>query len=328
VQAIDGTGDAMTALALALALAWDSVVGHDPAPPTSPADAILAQLDRQREPVIGEFVSTETYYSKVGGYWKTRIPLVHQLYKVDPGNSRLPGLFLGSWQHSGSAAQWNQATAILQANPSSGLLEVAHYIRATILLSKLSQSATDVQVAAVAQEMTDTCLYSSYAPDILYACARRMKNPANRLREYRLIAQLYPGFGGMTQVEAQLANWEGRQQFELDFKDACTGKPASVCAVRGKVLLVYFSPSPVPPKDIATLYDRYHADGLVTIGVVSGPNPESTPWPLVADSEQAVMRSWGVTRFPTVFLVDKEGRLSYTNPDNPEGRIKELLSSS
>jgi peroxiredoxin len=115
--------------------------------------------------------------------------------------------------------------------------------------------------------------------------------------------------------EARLADGQRRQcerigePFELEFADAITGRPVSVRALRGKVVVVNFWPAyggliagHIPK--MKRLYAEYHDKGVEFIGVsVDVPEEsgrlealkafvakEQVPWPQYLDSHPVVSR--------------------------------------
>jgi RNA polymerase sigma factor (sigma-70 family) len=117
------------------------------------------------------------------------------------------------------------------------------------------------------------------------------------------------------ECEARLADGQRRQRerigepFELDFADAITGRPVSVKALRGKVVVVNFWPAygglmPGHIPKMKGLYAEYHDKGVEFIGVsIDVPEEsgglealkafvakEQIPWPQYLDSHPVVSR--------------------------------------
>lgn len=291
-----------------------------------PGATYSALLDSQPYPV-GEVNEVPTKYeAREKGYWQTRNAWALKLYSVDPNNERVARVLSMTWANLGRSFAEPQIDSLLAKSPTPAVEALARYTRAKYQLASLPANHTDADVMAIWEEMSSHCLYASQAPEVLFACTQKLSSKVNRTREYRILAQLYPGFERLPEVSADLKDWTGRPNFELDFREVCTQKPDSICQKRGHVILVYFSPDGNPPQAIQDLYVRYHNAGLEAIGIAATNNPSPKPWPLVADANQGVKKSWGVDQSPTVFLVDKEGCLAYANPSDIEGHVKELMA--
>ena len=292
----------------------------------TPALPVTVQLDTQQYPVMSEKETYAAYDVRERAYWRTRDDLVQKLFALDPNNERIPKILPPCWAALGQATAEKEIHDFLKGSPPMDVEALARATRARFQLKALPPKHSDSDVMAIWSDMSAHCLYSSQAPDVLYACTRQLASRVNRTREFRILAQLYPGYERLREVKEYLKDWSGKPNFELDFKEVCTKKTDSVCLKRGHVILVYFTPNGEPPQPIRDLYVRYHDAGLEAIGIASVAKPAPMPWPLVSDANSGVRKSWGVETSPTVFLVDKEGCLAYANPSDIEGHVKELMA--
>lgn len=290
------------------------------------APGVAAQLDAQVYPVMTPSEPYAAYDARERAWWITRWNLVTKLYAEDPNNERVLKILPNCWAVLGPETTRKQIHEILAGKPPAPVEGLARATRAQFQLKALAANHTDADVMAIWADMAAHSLYTDAAADVLFNCTKLLKDKVNRTREYRILAQLYPGYERLKEVAEDLKDWSGRPNFELDFKEVCTNKPDSICAKRGKVILIYFSKDGGAPEAVHDLYVRYHNAGLEAIGIAATTKPSPMPWPLVADANLGVRKSWGVEKDQTVFLVDKEGCLAYANPTDMETHVKELLA--
>lgn len=137
--------------------------------------------------------------------------------------------------------------------------------------------------------------------------------------------------------------------FALSFTDVLTGKPVSTEALQGKVVVVMFWTSTynwatLDLYDLNKLYADSHARGVELIGVNLDKPREvggeagvrdfvtqcDVSWPQYFQGngyDSEFSKSWGVGGVSATFILDKKGRLRYTNPGlRLEQRVFELLA--
>jgi peroxiredoxin len=123
------------------------------------------------------------------------------------------------------------------------------------------------------------------------------------------------------------------------------GKPVSLAAVRGKVVLLHFWAAWSPPAvqalpEIKRAYSKYHLKGLEVVGVSLDENraalasfikKNKMPWPQVFDGKgwnSRVPASYGVKAIPFVLLIGKNGKIAAVNPQGKvEAAVKAALAA-
>ncbi len=173
----------------------------------------------------------------------------------------------------------------------------------------------------------------------------------NAIRD-RIVREYPDSFRGrMVQGERRQRERIG-EPFELEFNDAITGRPVSMKALRGKVVVVDFwatwcGPCVAEIPELKRLYSEYHDKGVEFIGV-SQDAPEDDgglealktfitqrqiPWPQYYQGHDNLRiftgtptddfsESWGIGSIPTVFLIDAEGKLYSTDA---RGRLDTMI---
>ena len=157
---------------------------------------------------------------------------------------------------------------------------------------------------------------------------------------------LVPFFGSSTEYKSS----ESATAPELASGDWINSKPLKLQDLRGRVVLLdfwtfgcYNCRNTLP--FIKGWHDRYHDKGLTVVGVHS---PEfdherkvenlrrevaslEIHYPVVSDNDYQTWHAYNVTAWPTIFLIDKQGRIRWMHVgegdyDEAERLIQKLLS--
>jgi thiol-disulfide isomerase/thioredoxin len=168
-----------------------------------------------------------------------------------------------------------------------------------------------------------------------------------RLAIYRRLATLYPDTHYGTYAPGMIRRIESKgKPFELSFEDAITGEHISIAKLQGKVVVIDFwattcAPCVAAMPRLKELYRRFRDRGVAVIGVSLDENEANgglkalrrfvkkheIPWPQFYQGngyESAFSKSWGVGSAPTMFVLDKKGRLYSTEA---HGRLEEAVQA-
>lgn len=127
--------------------------------------------------------------------------------------------------------------------------------------------------------------------------------------------------------EAALKLQPGKEPFPIEEQDT-TGKPVSLAALKGKVVVIDFwapwcGPCMAEMPALVQLYQEQHAQGLEIIGVSLDKDAgsleaavaeHSIPWAIISDhkgGQNALARKWGIRSIPATFVLDRKGLIRH-----------------
>lgn len=129
--------------------------------------------------------------------------------------------------------------------------------------------------------------------------------------------------------------------FNLEFTDCVTETEIDLADWRGKVVVVDFwatwcAPCRAELPEMKKIYNEYHSKGIEFVGISLDREEETLksfclrneiPWPQYCaeapGGDPYFDESWGITGIPTIFILDKEGRVYSVEA---RGRVEELIN--
>ena len=162
-----------------------------------------------------------------------------------------------------------------------------------------------------------------------------------------MVAEKYPDsqVAQNAQRLAKLEAVEGKE-FDMSFEDQLTGRQISTRDLRGKIVVIDFWATWCGPciselPRMKQIYDQYKTVGVEFIGISLDKDPEvlkkfctenDVTWPQYCERDKAwdteLSSSWGISSIPTIFILDKNGRVySAFARGKLERLIPELLRS-
>ena len=291
--------------------------------------------------------------------------LIQGLYELDPSHGHMKILLPERWQamcreFDETDRAVTEIEAVLRRTDLDPAL--AHEMRYSLAMAHVAKLNDDLNAGLeldVARADRASAAISTYLelspaynpmrdPSLLYDFARAVEADPERQRwAYSELAARFPE-SRLAATARGLLRREERigQPFEFTFEDAITHEPFDIQSLRGKVVVISFWATTHPRclveleehKELLLRYagklafvgvsldDHESRGGRDALkGVVAG---QGVTWPQYYDGLQfrgELVTEWGITKIPTLFVIDAQGRLRSTDA---HGRLEQAIEEA
>ncbi len=295
-------------------------------------DEIFKDLEANPKP-SQESVRDQKSFNTYMEACKKRAELIGELFKADPACKKLDELLPERWEtlmRTDRDELKKETGEILKTTKNETLLTQALYYAAVIAVSSTPsfEKAPDELEAFLKLAPKD-----ERGGMLLFLVSQRMRGSNDDQKAImKRIVDHYPGSRFAEMAKGTLKRLESiGKPFQLEFKDAISGKQITIKDLRGKVVVIDFwatwcGPCVVEMPNMKTTYAKYHDKGVEFIGV-SLDQPEAQgglsklkefvskneiAWPQYYQGNgwaSEFSKSWGINAIPSMFVIAPDGTL-------------------
>jgi len=261
-----------------------------------------------------------------------KVELIGELLKGHPADPRLAVLLPNRWELLFGDGKIDKVSAevdsVLASTKDPALKVEAAYFHAELILERPESDAAACRPPVEA--FLKLAPKDQRAGMLLYLLAYNEPETADRVAiEDRILKDhSSPQLVKMIEGDRRQRDKVGRP-FELSFTDAIGGKSVSIEGLRGKVVVVDFwatwcDPCIAEMPKMKAIHARYKDKGVEFVGVSLDRENDlaklkrfvadnAVPWPQFFEGkrfESDLVRAWDIAAIPTVFVVDREGKLA------------------
>jgi thiol-disulfide isomerase/thioredoxin len=321
------------------------------------AEKILKELDAVKVPdvdrtKIKDRAYVQEYIAKRQEVGKKRGELIQELYKIAPNNEKLAELLPERWMNSDPRQDQGKALLaeindVLAHSKNEKLLIEGNFVKAQLKLFLSDDPKFDM---APVDAFIKLAPKDPRASSLLYEASKRMTDESAKKAIEERILKDFPDSPMVDSIKGSRRQRESvGKPFELEFTDAVKGSTVSINGLKGKVVVVDFwatwcGPCVAEMPKMKEIYDKYHEKGVEFIGVsLDQPKEQGgldalkkyvdenkIPWPQYYQGNgwaSDFSKKWGINNIPSMFIVDKEGKLSSVEARGKlETLIPELLA--
>ncbi|MDG3003138.1 TlpA family protein disulfide reductase [Paludisphaera mucosa] len=319
-----------------------------------PADAILKDLDAIAKPTFDREKAKDRaavleYSTALRKFASDRSRLILELFQGHPDHPRLASLMLERWRSPYLMIEnkpedlMKEADHVLAGGADGDLKAGAMYLK--VVASMGLHRGDPKAVEPLVEDFLRTAPTDPRGPTLLYAIARTMGDASHkRVIEDRILKD-FPTSNSAGSIRGLRKQQEAvGKPFELKFADAVTGSDVSIAGLKGKVVVLDFwatwcGPCVAELPRMKELYAKYHEKGVEFIGVSLDRSEadgglkalkefvakNEISWPQYYQGnywQSEFSSSWGIHSIPSLFVVDKEGKLASVEA---RGKLDELI---
>jgi thiol-disulfide isomerase/thioredoxin len=302
------------------------------------ADEILIDLETTPLPKFdpakkGDPAYVQGFNTVVQKALSARRKLILELYKAAPNHEQLETLLPERWEGLPLTGRYaedtlNEVSSALAHSKNNKIKVEAALVKCRIKLAHDQRSG--------GTDLTPINEFIKLAPkdprggDLLYLAAKlTTKDEESKAAIEDRVVKEFPDSKGAAMLLGSRRQKDGvGKPFDLEFTDVIKGTTVSMKGLKGKVVVVDFwatwcGPCVAEMPTLKQIYAQYHDKGVEFIGVSLDDSKEDgglesltkfvkqkdIAWPQFYEGAKDFATSWGVTQIPTMFLVDKEGKL-------------------
>jgi thiol-disulfide isomerase/thioredoxin len=323
--------------------------------PPRTAEQILAEYDAFELPAFDrdhaddeEYVTP--YLAERHEAELLRVALVAELAEVAPAHERMPKLLTIRWQTLLDDEERHPAVVAeverwIEGGPTESLRIHARY---SLVMAHMRTGDVPAVTAAL-DAFRVAAPADERGADLLSNLALiHEDDPEHHRALLEEILATYPDSRRARFTRGVLRQLDGLgQPFELAFDEVRSGRRIDLADWRGRVVVVDFwatwcGPCVADLPALKELYERYHPRGVEFVGVSLDRSEDEggrralldfleerdVPWPQFYQGEEwdsAFSADWGIQAIPTLFVVDRQGRLAAVDARR---KLEELLETA
>jgi thiol-disulfide isomerase/thioredoxin len=326
---------ALLLLALVAALVGCKGAGPDSATKDDPAAQTVAAIEAIQLPVLNASGDPDMYQAKYEKAWAERAPLVLKMLETHPDDSRTAKYADQYWQSlmrkEMDAEDCDQVIADIKARGQAGSEDLKKHAAFWVAFYSSYRDRNDVDKVLDHADEFSRAFPNDPRGATLFSFAS-MSGMATRGQMERAFSALIARYastndGQFARAMLPLMDNVGKT-FDFDFKDAITGERRTDEMYRGKVLVIdwwatWCGPCIEALPRMRQTYAKYKGLGVEFIGVsIDAPTDQGgrqalrefvakndMPWPQYHVDGDGFDQKWKVAQIPTVFVVDKAGKV-------------------
>ena len=331
--------------ACAMCLAASAALAADP---PRDAAAILKDYADVKEPVVDaakvkDPAYVQSYIAERQKAMEKKDALALELFQAHPEHAEAIPMMVKRWTNMGRTGKADkvreEVAAYLKDHP-----DTKHKPDLLFQLAVAEINGGDMKkIMAAIDEFIKAAPKDDRGGDLLGYVAGNIDEPADQLKLYRRIVADYPSSRAASSAAGSIRQVEAiGKPFELSFEDAITGKPITMKALQGKVVVVDFwatwcGPCVAEMPNMKKLYAEHKDHGVEFVGISLDQagdgldklkafvQEKDIPWPQYYQGngwESKFSMSWGINSIPALFVVDADGNLHSTSA---RGKLETMI---